>query len=181
MNITDAKKEIIIKRIIGALIGITGLISTIISLLKMLYFRIDVGTPLGGVIAKPFKLLIGWGYKNTQPFLSWFWHNSPVPDHLNLATSENAYFICIYILIFVGIALFTSGNKLARRLGKIREKIEDQIIEESMKGKNQRSFKQIESETEIPKTSIFSQFHQLYLAPIIVGLIVALLLKLMSI
>ncbi|WP_089724636.1 YniB family protein [Candidatus Thiosymbion oneisti] len=59
--------------------------------------------------------------------------------------------------------------------------MEDQIIEESVKGQKARTREQIERETEIPSSSIFSQFHQLYLAPIVVGIILALLLKLMGI
>ena len=181
MNFQEAQKKVFIKRVAGAAIGIPALISTVVSVLKMLYYRIDDGTQLGGAIARPLKSLVSWAYENTHQYNEWFWNYSPTPDHLNLAKSENAYFIGIYLLIFVGTALFASGNKLARRLSKLREKIEDQVIAESIKGEKARSREQIERESEIPEYSIFSQFHQLYLAPIVVALVAALLLKLMGV
>jgi hypothetical protein len=181
MNFQEAKKKVVVKRIVGAAVGVTALISTAVSLLKMLYFRIDDGTQLGGAIARPLKSLVSWAYENTHQFVGWFWQYSPTPDQMHLGEQENAYFLVIYLLIFVGAAFFASGNKLADRLRRIRQKIEDQVIEESIKGRDARSREQIENETEIPESSIFSQFHQLYLAPILVGVVVALLLKLMGV
>ncbi|HEB96787.1 MAG TPA: yfeABCD locus regulator [Sedimenticola thiotaurini] len=180
MNYQQAKNKVVIKRILGAGIGVPAFISTVVSLLKMIYFRIDDGTELGGMIARPLKTLVSWAYENSHQFIGWFWEYSPTPDQMNLVKSGNGYFLFIYLLIFIGAAFFVSGNKLARRLQKINQKIENQFIEESIKGEEARSREEIERETEIPKSSIFSQFHQLYLAPIVVGLVVALLLKFMG-
>ena len=147
----------------------------------MVYFRIDDGSQFGGIIARPFKALVSWVYENTYQFFGWFWEYSPTPDQMHLIKPENGHFFAIYLLFFIGVAFFASGNKLALRLSDINQKIEDQVIEESIKGQKARDREQIEKETEIPSSSIFSQFHQLYLAPIVVGIIVALLLKLMGV
>lgn len=178
MNFKQAKKKIILKRILGLFIGIPSLISTVVSLLRMIYFRLDDSSQLGEVISPPLKLIVLWAHENTQQYIGWFWSHSPTPDLRNLTDLENVYFLGIYLLIFVGMAFWASGTKLARRLRQISRKIENQIIEESIKGERARGREQIEKETVIPENSILSQIHQLYLAPIIVGLIIALLVKL---
>lgn len=161
---------------LGAAIIAPTIISTAISFLKMIYFRLDDGTQLGSMIARPFKQLISWIYQNTQA-LNFFWENSPTPNHMVLSETHNAYFLAIYLLVFVGFALYASGAKMASRLSKINEKIENQLIEESLKGAGARSREEIERSTEIPSNSIFTQLHQLYLAPVITAVIGAAIIK----
>ena len=72
-------------------------------------------------------------------------------------------------------------KKLSIRLRKINEKIENQVIEESIKGSVRRTREQIESETIIPANSIFTQIHQLYLAPVITAVVGAIVLNLIGI
>lgn len=178
VNFKQAKQKIILKKVLALSIGIPAIISTVVSLLRMIYFKLNDGSQLGEAISRPLKLIVLWAYENTQQYIGWFWSHSPTPDIRNLTELENIYFLGIYLLIFVGMAFWASGAKLANRLRQISQKIEDQIIEESIKGEVARSRKQMEKETVIPENSIFSQIHQLYLAPIIVGLIIALLVKL---
>ena len=180
MNFKDAKNKSIRKRVLGATIIIPAFISCGISFLKMIYYRLDDGTQLGSAIARPFKELIGLIHQNT-PYLNFFWKNSPIPDHLNLPDLQNLYFLATYLLIFIGFAFYASGAKLSSRLAKISEKIENQLIEESIKGAGARSREDIERSTEIPSNSIFSQIHQLYLAPVVTGLIGALLIKILGV
>ena len=172
MHYQGARKRSIVKRIIGAAIVFPALISTVISFLKMLYFRLDDGTRFGSALARPFKQAVSWVYEQTQ-FLGFFWDHSPVPDQFNLSEIQNLYALIVYFGIFVGAALYASGRKMAARLAVIDEKIENQLIEESVKGVHGRSRKEIEQSTAIPSSSVFTQAHQLYLAPIIVGIIVA--------
>jgi len=168
----EARKRSIGKRILGAAIAIPALVSTVISFLKMVYFRLDDGTQFGAALARPFKQAVYWIYEQTQ-LLGFFWDHSPVPDQFNLLDIQNLYALIIYSGIFVGAALYASGRKMAARLAVINEKIEDQLIEESVKGANGRSREEIEKTTAIPSNSVFAQAHQLYLAPVIVGVIVA--------
>ena len=146
----------------------------------MLYFRVDDGTQLGGMIGRPLKMLVSWTYDNTQQYIGWFWRHSPTPDIANIWNPENGYFLVAYFLIFIGMAFWASGGRLADRLCDVNKKIEDQIIVESIRGEKARSREQMQKETEIPRHSIFLQFHQLYLAPIIVGIILAMLIKLLG-
>ncbi len=166
-------------RFIGVVISVPAIISSVVSMLKMLYFRLDSGSQLSGMIARPFKALVSFIYENTQ-FLNVFWKISPTPNHLQISEIGNVYFIGIYFMVFVGFAFYSVGIKLSRRLDGIKEKIENQVIEESIKGNKARSREEIENSTEIPSTSIFSQVHQLYLAPIATGIIVAMLLKVLG-
>ena len=181
MNLKQAKQKVVTTRVVGVAISVPALVSTVISLLKMIYLRIDDGTQLGSTIARPIQALVSLVYENTERFLGWFWEHSPTPDPMHLTKLENGYFLAIYLLIFLGMALFSSGNKLARRLNDINQKVEDQTIMESIRGSEARTREQIENEVEIPPSSIFSQFHQLYLAPIVVGIIIALSLKFLGI
>lgn len=180
MNFKEAKSKAFNKKLLGAAIAVPSIISTVISFLKMAYFRLDDGSQLGGMIARPFKQLVSWIYENTQ-FLKLFWSNSPTPNHMDLPESDNVYFIIIYMLVFVGFAFYASGKKLSVRLAKINEKIENQLIEESIKGSAARSREEIERITEIPSSSIFKQLHQLYLAPVVTAVVGALLIKLLGV
>ncbi len=166
-------------RLIGITISVPTIISSVISMLKMIYFRLDNGSQLGGMIARPFQNLVSLVYEHTQ-FLNIFWKISPTPNHLQLSEIGNIYFIAIYLMVFVGAAFYSAGTKLSRRLDGIKEKIENQVLEESIKGEKARSREEIENSTKIPSNSIFSQFHQLYLAPIITGIIVTVLLKILG-
>lgn len=180
VNFKDAKSKSVRKRLLGAAITIPAVVSTGVSFLKMIYFRLDDGSQLGSMIARPFKELTSWAYQHT-PYLNFFWEHSPLPDHLNFSEVQNYYFLAIYLLIFIGAALYASGAKLSYRLAKISEKIEDQILEESIKGTAARSREEIERSTEIPSNSVFSQFHQLYLAPVVTALLGAALVKILGI
>ena len=54
MNYKEAKRKAISKKVIGLAIVVSTLISTVISLLKMLYFRMDDGTEISSALAKHF-------------------------------------------------------------------------------------------------------------------------------
>lgn len=66
------------------------------------------------------------------------------------------------------------------RLKKIDLDIQNQLIQESMRGNTIRSRVEIEKNTSISNYSIFSQVHQLYLSPLIVTVIAGIFLKLIS-
>jgi len=177
MDIQQARSKVLIMWVVGIAISLLSGLSTIVSLMKMLYFRLDTGTQFGGMLAKPFQDLVYAIFQWSNPYLGLFWDYSPTPDQMNLVILDNFIFLLIYLLVFVGMAFISSARKLSRRLKNINERIEDQIIEESMRGEVARTREQIERETEIPSSSIFSQFHQLYLAPVVVGVFVGALLK----
>ncbi|MBE0458081.1 YniB family protein (plasmid) [Pseudoalteromonas sp. KG3] len=177
MNFHEAKSKVWSYKIIGFVIALPAITSTVISMLKMLYFRLEDGTAMGATIARPFKQLVSVVYENTQA-LTLFWQYSPTPSLDELLSRQNVYFLSIYVLVFVGLAFFTSGGKLNRRLRKINQKIEDQLIAESIRGDIGRNRQQIEESIEVPPSTIFSQFHQLYLAPIFVAVVGGVFLKL---
>lgn len=171
------QKKIMSKLAVGIVIAIFAGLSTIVSLLKMLYFRLDDGSNIGGILARPFKQFVEWAYQHTHQHLGWFWEHSSTPDIKDIFNIENGYFGANYLMIFVGVALVSSALSHRKRLQEIRRKIDDQLIEESIRGESARSREQIERDIEIPSSSFFAQFHQLYIAPIIVGLLITILVK----
>ena len=179
MNYGQAQRKSISKKLVGVFICVPAIVSTVVSFLKMAYYRLDDGSQIGGIISRPFKQFVAWVYDQTE-YLNLFWEYSPTPNQMNIPDFQNLYFIGIYLTIFVGLAFYSSGKKLSRRLAEINEKIENQLVEESIKGGSGRTREQIEDETKIPTNSIFSQFHQLYLAPVITAVIVAILVKLLG-
>lgn len=180
MNYQQALKKSRLKRIIGFVIFLIGIVSSIISILKMLYFNFDDGTIIGGALSKIFKNLISLIYQNTQ-FLNIFWQNCPSPNLNQLNTQDNIYFLLLYGLIFIGLALYSSGKKLAIRLNDINIIIENQLIKESiMNNQAVKRRDEIQNEISIKDSSIFSQLNQLYLAPLITSIVGGILLKLLG-
>ncbi len=176
MNYREAIFKSRLNRILGIVLGFFVFASLAISLLKFLYFGFDDGTSLGKAIAVPLQKAISWLYEHTQ-FLSLFWEYSPIPNHKALTDMNNFYFLLTYLAIFVAMAFKASGDKLAIRLARIREDIENQIIKESIDGKTTRSKQEIEKSIVVPNASIFKQIQQLYVAPIVTAVIAGVLLK----
>jgi len=67
-----------------------------------------------------------------------------------------------------------------KSLSNINSKIEDQLITASISNQNNETKQTIRDRTAIPNTSIFSEFHKAYLAPIVVGIIIVILTKLLD-
>ena len=178
MNYIQALRKSRLKRFIGLIISIIGVISSIISILKMLYFNFDNGTAIEGVFAKIFQKSIYFIYENTQ-FLNIFWENCPTPNFNKLNVQDNMYFILLYALIFIGLALYSSGKKLSIRLDEINIIIENQLIHSAISSSEvKRTREEMQNNTNISNSSIFSQLHQLYIAPLIITIIGGVVLKL---
>ena len=176
MNIREAQKKATLKMIGGALIGLMSGLSTIISMLLMLYHKMDDGSALGSAIAYQLKRFVYFCYENTSA-LHWLWDLAPIPDLYSPTSKDSIVFIAIYLLIFVGAALFGAGAGEKARIRRITREIEDQLIKESIAGTAKRSRQQIEDAVEIPSSSIWKQWHELYVAPLIITIVGALILK----
>lgn len=176
MNIREAQRKATWKMAGGVVIGVLSFISTVMSMLLMLYYHTADGSTLGNAIASQIKRFIEFAYGHT-PALHWLWELAPIPDTRNLTSSNSLAFALIYLGIFVGAALYGSGAKLKARIRRIQIEIEDQIIKESIAGTSRRSRQQIEDSVEIPSSSIWKQWHALYLAPLVVTVVGGLILK----
>ncbi|MCL2524893.1 MAG: YniB family protein [Betaproteobacteria bacterium] len=176
MTYDEARKKVFIKWLLGVPIVAAASLSSVVSVLKMFYFSLDSGDPLTNAIAKQIKQLVYFAYDHTR-FLEFFWTYSPTPTPKDLLASSTITSFFIYLCIFVGLWLIESARKLSARLAEIDKEIENQLIKESIKGSAPRRRDEIQAQVSIPKSSRFSQFHALYLAPIIVGLVVAVIVK----
>ena len=141
MTYQQAGRIAVLKRILGWVIFIPALISTLISLLKFMNTRQENQEGINAVMLDFTHVMIDMMQANT-PFLNLFWYNSPTP---NFNGGVNVMFWVIFILIFVGLALQDSGARMSRQARFLREGVEDQLILEKAKGEEGLTREQIES------------------------------------
>ncbi len=164
MTISTSCMIAVLKRILGWVIFIPALISTLISLLKLCTnTRQENQEGINAVMLDFTHVMIDMMQANT-PFLNLFWYNSPTP---NFNGGVNVMFWVIFILIFVGLALQDSGARMSRQARFLREGVEDQLILEKAKGEEGLTREQIESRIVVPHHTIFLQFFSLYILPVI--------------
>lgn len=177
MTYYEARKKILTKWLLGAPIVAAASLSSIVSASKMFYFGLDSGDLLSNALAKPIKQLVYLVYDHTR-FLELFWTHSPIPNPKDPLTSGTIASLAIYFCIFVGMGLIGSARSLSARLAEIDKEIENELIRESLWGRAPRGRGEIQAQVSVPKPKWLSQFHTLYLAPIIVGLVVTVIAKL---
>jgi len=177
MTYQEAKKSVYKKWLFGvALLAITS-VSTVVSALKMFYFGLDGGDQFSHILAQPIKQLVYFIYQNTH-LIEYFWQYSPLPTPKLLLTSHNIYFLVGYLFIFVALSFIASAKSLSARLVAIDKQIEDEMIRASVTGSRARQRDEIQGSIPIQQQGLFAQFHKLYIAPIVVGIVVALIAKL---
>ena len=163
MTYQQAGRIAILKRVLGWVIFIPSVISTIISVLKFMYDHSEKQAGINAVMLDFAHVMIEMMRFNT-PFLNFFWYNSPTP---NFHQQLNIGFWIIFVLIFVGLALQASGARMSRQTRFLRENLEDQLILEKAKGAEGLSREQIEARIVVPHHTIFLQIFTLYILPVI--------------
>ncbi|WP_168393108.1 YniB family protein [Erwinia amylovora] len=161
MTYQQAGRIAIGKRILGWIIFIPALISTLISLMVFLEKSREQRSGINAVMQDFAHVMINMIHFNTQ-FLSAFWQNSPVPDFNN---GSNLLFWGIYMLIFVGLAMQASGARMWRQTRFLREGIEDQMIIEQARGAEGHTRAQLEEKIVVPRHTFLLQIFPLYILP----------------
>lgn len=164
MTYQQAGRIAVIKRILGWVIFIPAVLSTLISVLKFMYEHSEKKPGIDAVMMDFAHVMIEMMRFNT-PFLNFFWYNSPLPDFHH---SLNIGFWIIFILVFVGMALQASGARMARQAKFLREGIEDQLILEQAKGADGLTREQLAERIVVPRHTILVQYFPLYVLPVIV-------------
>jgi len=164
MTYQQAGRIAVLKRVLGWVIFIPAVISTIISVLKFMYDHSEKQPGINAVMLDFAHVIIEMMRFNT-PFLNLFWYNSPTPD---FHQSLNIMFWFIYVLIFVGLALQASGARMSRQARFLREGVENQMILEKAKGPEGLTRQQIEARIVVPHHTIFLQIFPLYVLPVII-------------
>ncbi|HDU2390559.1 TPA: YniB family protein [Klebsiella pneumoniae] len=164
MTYQQAGRIAVIKRILGWVIFIPSVLSTLISVLKFMYEHSEKKPGIDAVMMDFAHVMIEMMRFNT-PFLNFFWYNSPLPDFHH---SLNIGFWIIFILVFVGMALQASGARMARQAKFLREGIEDQLILEQAKGADRLTREQLAERIVVPRHTILVQYFPLYVLPVIV-------------
>lgn len=78
------------------------------------------------------------------------------------------------------MALSASGARLAKRVYNVREGVTERAVLEALNGEQGRSKQELEKLISIPNTSIFAQFSELYVAPILWGAFLYVILRLVD-
>jgi hypothetical protein len=164
MTYQQAGRIAILKRILGWVIFIPAVISSLISVFKFMFEHSEKQPGIDAVLLDFAHVMIEMIRFNT-PFLNFFWYNSPLPDFQH---SLNIGFWIIFALVFVGLALQASGARMSRQTTFLRENVQDQMILEKAKGVDGLTKEQVEAKIVAPNHSIFLQFFPLYILPIIV-------------
>ncbi|WBU47500.1 YniB family protein [Kosakonia pseudosacchari] len=164
MTYQQAGRIAVLKRVLGWVIFIPAVISTIISVLKFMYDHSEKQPGINAVMLDFAHVIIEMMRFNT-PFLNLFWYNSPTPD---FHQSLNIMFWIIYVLIFVGLALQASGARMSRQARFLREGVENQMILEKAKGPEGLTREQIEARIVVPHHTIFLQIFPLYILPVLI-------------
>ena len=179
MNYFEATRSVLLKRVIGLAVLVLCAVVTLISMFKFLYFGFDQGGPLLTGLAQTLKRLVYEVYEKTQ-YLAPIWDHAPVPNQKDLLSSGNIFFLIWYLGIFVGLSILRAAHKLAARLRRIDLEIEDELIQQSVRNAPRRNKEQIEESTDVPRQSAWKEIHTLYLAPVVVGLVLLVLGKLLG-
>lgn len=150
----------------GALLFAGALLSTFFSTLKMLHWRLDSYTTMARTINRPIEQFTVMVWENTRP-LNWFWDNSPTPDFIRLSNSVHWKFLLIYLLIFIGAALFASGRALMRKVEEVEPLIQAQLQAPVEEGVPAKTLQQLEDSTPVGDApSFFSQTRLLCVWPL---------------
>lgn len=177
MTYSEAKKRIIVKWLLGVPIVAASSLSTIISSLKMFYFGLDSGDSLENAITGPIRKLVYVVYDHTG-FLKFFWAHSPVPNLDDFLASSTIVSLAIYLCIFVGLGLTGSARSFSARIAEIDKEVENELMRQSIRGGYVHKRDHIQARVSVTQTGWLYQLHTLYLAPILVGLVVAIIAKL---
>lgn len=177
MDYKSAKREVIVKMMVGAALMVISSVFVLIGILLFLYNSLNAaeGRVLAGLTLS-LKNLVYSIFTNTQVLLP-IWNNAPVPNFGDMTSKGTLGFLAWYVGAFVGASLAASANKLARRLRAIDEQIENETISDSLRGGMIRSRAELEQKITVPRQSIWQQFHTLYIAPLVVGIVLWLVAK----
>ncbi|PHM67087.1 membrane protein [Xenorhabdus stockiae] len=178
MTYSQARYVAITKRLLGWVIFIPAFLSTLVSVVNLVWLHGVKGDGINAVLNDFLKMMADVIKFNT-PFLDFFWRHSPIPDYMAVITGANVSFLVIYFLMFVGLAMSASGLRIYRQFKFIREQIEDHVILEKAK-ESDVTKEQLEAKVEFPRHSLFSQIFTLYISPIIIGAIAYFLSKLLG-
>jgi YniB-like protein len=179
MNYFTARREVIIKRLTGLPLTLVAFLLFALGTLKFLYGSLDNAHPAFFKVATGLKLIVSAIYEHSQ-LIEPLWRIAPVPDPKILLSSQSvAWFLCC-MAGFLGASLLRSASRLAQRLRDADRAIEDELMRESLRAKQPRTREQLKEQAQVPKQSVWKEIHTLYIAPLIVLLIGAVLLKLLG-
>lgn len=179
MDYQTARKRVALKRLSGMAVVLISAAFSLAGIFLFLYTSIDSAGNLLSGLNFSVKRMVYFVFDNTRMLLP-IWNNAPVPDPGNIFSRGTLGFLFWYLCVFVGASLIGSANKLSRRLNAIDRQIEDESIRESLAGGRKRSRTELEEQVIVPNQPLWQQVHTLYIAPLVVGIILWVIAKVMG-
>jgi len=171
----QAQNRGVTKIVIGIIVLLFTSISFIITILKTLYLTSQNDQTILQGINRVIQNFINEIYSNTQ-FLSVFWNKIPSFSEPFASVDNLIIILTYYIFIGIGVYLLNSGKSILSRLKKIKQSIEDSKIYNSMQNISNEEIK-IKYKNVVQDEGFLNKLHSLYVSPIIVAIISALILK----
>lgn len=163
MTLSQARIQAVVKKIVGWIIFLIAVVSTIVSVLTFLSIHTEKIAGVNAVLSDFIRVIVDMVRFNT-PFLNLFWHHSPIPDFVG---ETNIAFWIIYVLIFFGMAINAAGSRQWRQYRYVSENIENQQVIEQAKSELGESKENLVQRVSLPSYSPFRQYYLLYILPII--------------
>ena len=179
MSYSNALVIAMLKKSVGIVISLLSLLLMTVSLLKAYISQLmpsDVSQNTLAHLLNQIATLLARG----EGLTAWIWRQCPIPNLETIFVEENSIFLGLYLLIFVGIALYKSGKELSSQVREANKQIRLQLLKETMDEGKSSSREEVEEATRVAGSSLFQQIHHLYLAPVITAIIVTLIVKLIG-
>lgn len=179
MNYRAARRQVVIRRIAGSIVAVVCAAFVAVGILLYVYSNMEfTGSAIAGV-ENTVRRLVYYLYRHTS-FLRLAWDHAAVPDLGAPASRSTLAFLGWYLGFFIGASLVASANELARVVRHVDKKIEDEQKRDSANGLQIRPRVEIECQISVPKQSIWMQTRTLYVAPLVIGVILLVLMWLLT-
>lgn len=179
MKVKDLRKVIWTKRVVGAAIGIVSLYLMVNAFLWGLWISLNAGGGFGVHLADQVARL--YTLIHVAPALDFLVKPMAINE---LLAADNLYFLGAYVFFIVSALLIGSANSQARMLGKAIRNVEQRNLERAIGSESAISQASANvDDAELPpmgKVKIAKHVYVTFLAPIVVGVLIAVILKLLG-
>lgn len=179
MTYTQAVQRIWLYRIFGGAVVLLGLAWLIVSVFTWAYF-LPAQNAVEGAMYRGVRNIIAALYQVSSPYIGFIWKN-PLPFNGQLTDiATNKWMYLVYGLVLLGVDRVAAAKKLASMIRQAKNNLAQAQINQSVAahyGQTTRPPQQNTPPPQIPPPGWFNQFHVLYVAPIVVGIILFIVQK----
>lgn len=179
MDYRVARRQVVVRRFFGALITLVCSAFTIAGALFYAYRGMDKVAVGFSWLSNDVKSFVTFIFVHTQ-FLDFVWNHAAIPYPGTLSSTRTWALLGWYVGMFVGVSVIVSGNKLACYLRSLDRQIDNERTQISAEGGCVQPRVEFEKWVDIPNQPIWKQIYTLYIAPLLIGVILLALAKLIT-